>query len=569
MKGNGEGMICNLSFSMNARYFAAATLLASIAAYAFPVAAQVAPPDRRTATPAEDRQRDKRDQAQDRKIAEMQAYAKRRARENDVKFNGLDAVVTKLAANTDSSLEELMEKVDLLIDRIAIVEKQVGSDAGAQNLGNDFSAALTEGDLDRAARLYEQLEKRTMDRWYADQWQGIEAMISGDASPNKEFSIAALESYVAYYPSPDNVGEARQMLAELVKAKDEAERLAISRTPWLAGSDKLTTAPLKAAATLVAISDDGRYIALGQSNGNIDILELGTRRPLASVETRPNMILSLMFSPDGRRLLTAETDGVARIRNWQSKKEIAALSGHDGKTRSARFSPDGKFVVTSGGDERVIIWDADDGRLLSTFLDESACLKKEKADRQAAAARNLFYHGESCYLFGGFNPAKKFAEFNRDMTRILILSKSLTEQYEYPSAAFYGSPAVGKTFPHWNVHLGRYSPDGSLIYAQLYSEMMGGLYDAKTNRQSCALAVQGGSYGIAPTAVEFTRDGKFILLATSQNSVEIFKTDCSHLVTLTGPSRPVTSLALTPDGRTVAAVDGSANVHIWVDKSRQ
>jgi hypothetical protein len=129
-----------------------------------------------------------------------------------------------------------------------------------------------------------------------------------------------------------------------------------------------------ASVTSVDISPDGNLLAAGgteqrtgsRNKHHVKIWNLATpnQEPttLAEHEAR---ILSVAFSPDGRSLLTGAADGAAHLWNLDTGKQLRGFYGHGqlgGDVWSARFSPgDGRWAITSGEDGTVRVWNADQG----------------------------------------------------------------------------------------------------------------------------------------------------------------------------------------------------------------
>ena len=77
--------------------------------------------------------------------------------------------------------------------------------------------------------------------------------------------------------------------------------------------------------------------------------------------------MSAVFSPDGRRVLTASEDRTARLWEADSGKLLTTFQGHTDMVKSAVFSPDGRRVLTASWDKTARLWEAESGKLLATF----------------------------------------------------------------------------------------------------------------------------------------------------------------------------------------------------------
>ena len=104
----------------------------------------------------------------------------------------------------------------------------------------------------------------------------------------------------------------------------------------------------------VSSSLDGKYIALGRSNGIAGLWSLSGQE-LGHWDTHHGEIKSMAFHPREQRLATAGRDGIVRFWNF-SGKELYRLEGHQGSIYSLSFSSDGQRLASAGEDGIVRLW---------------------------------------------------------------------------------------------------------------------------------------------------------------------------------------------------------------------
>jgi hypothetical protein len=78
---------------------------------------------------------------------------------------------------------------------------------------------------------------------------------------------------------------------------------------------------------------------------------------LVPLALRRNIPVSLAISPDGRYLAVAKDTPAIHLWDVLAGREIARLSGHEGGVGSLLFSRDGKQLYSGGTDTTVLAWD--------------------------------------------------------------------------------------------------------------------------------------------------------------------------------------------------------------------
>ena len=124
----------------------------------------------------------------------------------------------------------------------------------------------------------------------------------------------------------------------------------------------------------VALSPDGKTVAVGGHHGRVFLIDLPSGHMLHFLVGHANNVNGLDFSPDGRRIATASADKTVRIWDVATGKTVSTLTGHTGIVNAVRFSPDGRKVATGGGDKTARIFSADDGSLITTVTAEAGIM---------------------------------------------------------------------------------------------------------------------------------------------------------------------------------------------------
>ncbi|MCG3133443.1 MAG: hypothetical protein HMLKMBBP_00611 [Planctomycetes bacterium] len=168
-------------------------------------------------------------------------------------------------------------------------------------------------------------------------------------------TLAAAHPAVAEEPRPD---AERRSYAAHIAAADGALRLG---------------EPARAREWL-----DGAPAALrGFEWGLLDSL---SDRSSASSDPGIGELMHLALSPDGKRIAVPSADGKTALLDAATLRVVRTFAGHRGQVFRAEFAPDGATLLTAGQDGTVRVWDADTGAEKLTFA---------KHGRPVGAARFL------------------------------------------------------------------------------------------------------------------------------------------------------------------------------------
>jgi WD40 repeat protein len=100
---------------------------------------------------------------------------------------------------------------------------------------------------------------------------------------------------------------------------------------------------------IVAVySPDGRYIAVGYSDGIVIVWDAASGEEIVTMIGRSEIILDLSWSPNSQRLAAGYFDGYVLVWDINSGGEVYREQIWDGLVNSIDWSPDGKYLLMSG-----------------------------------------------------------------------------------------------------------------------------------------------------------------------------------------------------------------------------
>ncbi|MEA2596194.1 MAG: hypothetical protein QOF01_2663, partial [Thermomicrobiales bacterium] len=115
----------------------------------------------------------------------------------------------------------------------------------------------------------------------------------------------------------------------------------------------------------LAISPNGRMLAVGRGSGTISLWDLPTRQLLVPVvDERGDSVRSVSFNASGEQLAAASHDGTVLIWDVARQSVVDVLHGSPEGVSSVAYSPDDRFIVAGLEDGHVAVWDATERRLL-------------------------------------------------------------------------------------------------------------------------------------------------------------------------------------------------------------
>ena len=286
----------------------------------------------------------------------------------------------------------------------------------------------------------------------------------------------------------------------------------------------------------VAVAPNGKLVAAGNKDGSIVLWDPATGAVKATLTGHGTYITDIAFSPDGRVLASGGMDKTARLWDVALARPITVLGEHENDVQSLAFMPDGKGLATAtGGLQGVVrIWDLST-RKARVVLSPSDAKGPDKAWREISQV--------------AFTPdSSALAAAGRGGVHLWDLAES-----------FVRATAPARLTTRMAI-----SPDGKTLAFTTDKGLL--LRDPKTGRE---LGVVKTEKGGSVAGLAFTPDSKRLVIGQgigphSPSVLSVYDLVAGRpILSYTTDYDSMRSVAIFPDGKTVATASDDGNVKLW------
>jgi WD40 repeat protein/serine/threonine protein kinase len=307
------------------------------------------------------------------------------------------------------------------------------------------------------------------------------------------------------------------------------------------GKELFTLGRPQAPVTSLAFSADGKLLACGSEDRTIKVWDAaaasggGARQPRQLLRGHDGPVVAVAFAPgSSTRLASASDDATARVWDVDREAPVQTLRGHTRPVRGLGWSPDGQRLATAGADDTARVWDAQTGKELFPlhghgWIVNAVAFSPDDRRLATASADGSVRVWEA----DGGRPLATLGGHSREVTGVL------------------------------------WSPDGRHL-ASCSADHTVWLWEAPAERarEPVVLVFKGHTREV--TDLAFTPDGKQLLSASADGSVKFWDTQTDpEALTLTEFPGMVFAVALSPDGEQLACGGEDQTVRLWDLRTRK
>ncbi len=106
----------------------------------------------------------------------------------------------------------------------------------------------------------------------------------------------------------------------------------------------------------LAWSPNARYIAAGDRDGTVHVLDAHKGSLLLIHKGYVNQVSALTWSPNSRYIASGSYDGTVQVWNADTGVTLYTYRGHSNTVAAVAWSPNGRYIASGSWDQTVQIW---------------------------------------------------------------------------------------------------------------------------------------------------------------------------------------------------------------------
>lgn len=327
----------------------------------------------------------------------------------------------------------------------------------------------------------------------------------------------------------------------------------------------------------VAYSPDGRWLAATTTEGLVRLWDAKSFVEAATLKGHTESAWGLAFSPDSQQIACGGGDSTARVWNV-ARTQAAMIRGGNSQISAVAISPDSCLIATAGGfntgeQAQIIVWESTSGvarlRLTGATIAVRSLAFSSDGTRLVAAGRNgavTIWNAFDGKLISSLPPH----ELNDYQT--IALS---------PNGGFLAIGAPDHSIQLWDLHSGAmarefrghsklvariaFSGDGRHLVSADFdnagptrpSEVK--IWDVHSGKEEATLRPR-----TRVSSVAMNNNGRLVAIGNADHSVSLWDlATATEIRAMKGHTRPVESVCFNPDSTRLVTADADWTISIW------
>jgi eukaryotic-like serine/threonine-protein kinase len=406
---------------------------------------------------------------------------------------------------------------------------------------------------------------------------GQRLLISSAAPGNRIeiWRVADREKLLDYAaPQFDGVGTPFAATRDLALAAHRTEQNGeISLVDLSTGTERWRINATTEVVTALAFSPDGRVLASGSgySESAIRLWDVATGNEIGKLEGHTGWVSALVFWPEGNRLASISADQMIRLWDLNALRGVGSLRGQRREGWRLSLLPDGHTLISGGKDGLVHVWDTrrlrpDRRRVILPVPIAGAHFQRDgqsllTVDRHGQVATwNVPDFSEPQSLFEVGGPVA-IACVSRGGERLAVQAPDGPIQvWDLPGRALLGTFGVPGSF----AYLGGFRENGRKLVLFNWGGDDFHEWDVGTFQQTQTWRVAGDR-----PAATLSRDGRYSLSIGQEANTMLRDLVTGQMISGPLDIQVPGGIALSPDGKIIAAVSKQSYVRLWDFHTRQ